>query len=455
MDMNKTKCAVLLAAAAALACAGEADNDTPRLRVGGDFRARQEKWDFIPIPTESPDVTRGGYNDSFRFRSRLWASYDLFDEATVNVRLAHMFYEVTAGPDAFEWPDELVLDNANIELRGLTGDGSKLVAGRQDIILGSGRLVLEGTALDASRTTYFDGIFLHQPMADGLSADIFAVYDKDEDPLAVGNVHRQVRGYSPAVDGRDEAGAGVFLNSGLCGGALPVSLYYIWKHETSARAADGAEIENADIHTIGLLTRPKLSRMLSGEIEFARQIDPASDDGIDAMLAYAGLFLDIDMQKMPASDSLYPKAVHTTRLGLDVTYLSGDDPDSRRNEAFNPIFSRYPMLSELVVYSYDTEGAANWNNLIYPRISATFGRNGHSLNLAGGPMFAEERNGAGGGRHRGELYTAQYNIPLLKGARNKFGKTDGHVRVEVFEPGDYYTSDRTSYYFRWEILVSF
>ena len=38
---------------------------------------------------------------------------------------------------------------------------------------------------------------------------LYAVYNKDEDDLAIGHVHRQLRGYSPAVDGRDEAGMGI------------------------------------------------------------------------------------------------------------------------------------------------------------------------------------------------------------------------------------------------------
>ena len=59
---------------------------------------------------------------------------------TANLRFTHMFYETIAGPESFKWPDELSLDNANLEFRDLTGEGSKLVVGRQDIFLGSGGL---------------------------------------------------------------------------------------------------------------------------------------------------------------------------------------------------------------------------------------------------------------------------------------------------------------------------
>ena len=442
--------------AAAVLAADAVEDEASSFRYGGDIRLRQELWDDIPIPTEEPIVTRNGYSNTYRLRSRVFAAYDFTDWMTANVRFTHMFYETIAGPESFKWPDELSLDNANLEFHNLTGEGSKLVIGRQDIFLGSGRLIFEGTALDAARTTFFDGILLHQPLSDDYSADLFAVYDKDEDELAIGHVHRQLRGYSPAVDGRDEAGAGVFLNGKLLDGALPGSLYYIWKHETSARAADGTEVENRDIHTAGLLLRPKFSNTLSGEFEYARQFDPADDDGIDATMAYAGVKsmygLKHDVPEAKRNDEFGKDA--QLGFGFDVTYLSGDDPDSTRNEAFNPIFSRYPFLSELMIYCFDTEGAGNWNNIIHPRFSVTARCRGE-LTLAAGPVFAEERNGAGGGRNRGWLYTAQGTFLLFSGFEGGRGKTTGLLLLEVLDPGDYYLSDRTAYFFRWQINVAF
>ncbi len=427
----------------------------PSFRYGGDIRLRQELWDDIPLPTETPLVTRNGFNNTYRLRSRAFAAYDFTDRATANVRFMHMFYDTVAGPESFKWPDELSLDTANLELHDLTGDGSKLVLGRQDILLGSGRLIFEGTALDAARSTFFDGLFLHQPLAENFSTDLFAVYDKDEDECVVGHVHRQLRGYSPSVDGRDEAGAGIFLNGSFFDGALPGSLYYVWKHETTARAADGSRIPNADIHTAGFLARPKFSQALSGEFEFARQFDPADADGIDATLTYAGLFLKWDELTMPSSAKGSLTAFPGLEFGLDCLYLSGDDPDTKRNEAFNPIFSRYPFISELMIYCFDTEGAGNWNNIIHPRATIKAKYEGHALALAAGPVYAEERNGAGGGRNRGVLYTTQWNFPLLSGSKSGCGKTDGCILAEILDPGDYYLSGRTAYFFRWQISVAF
>ena len=35
------------------------------------------------------------------------------------------------------------------------------------------------------------------------------------------------------------------------------------------------------------------------------------------------------------------------------------------------------------------------------------------------------------------------------------GALTGHLFLEVFEPGDYYASDRTAYFFRWQLNWAF
>ncbi len=446
--------------AATVLAADAVEEKSSPFRYGGDIRLRQELWDDIPLPTETPIVTRNGFNNTYRLRTRAFAAYDFADWATANVRFTHMFYETIAGPESFKWPDELSIDNANIEFRDLTGEGSKLVVGRQDIFLGSGRLVFEGTALDAARTTFFDGILLHQPTDENHSIDFFAVYDKDEDPLAIGNVHRQLRGYSPSVDGRDEAGVGIFLNFADPEGDYSASAYLIWKHETGAFAADGAHVENDDIFTFGFLGNMRVDRF-SFEAELAIQADqeefhhdfrhywdwdPGWDDWLQG-LAYVGIKYDAIEREGKKDSPLV--------IGIDCLYLSADDPDTKYDEAFNPVFSRYPFLSELMIYDFDTEGAGNWNNLVHPRVTALAKMAGHSLSLSAGPVFAQERNGAGGGHRRGNLYMAQYTFPLFSGFENGRGKTAGCLLAEILDPGDYYLSDHTAYFFRWQVVVTF
>ena len=186
-----------------------------------------------------------------------------------------------------------------------------------------------------------------------------------------------------------------------------------------------------------------------------QQFNPAEDDGIDATLAYAGLVFSATKQTAPSQPNDSAAPFPAVDFGLDCTYLSGDDPDTKRNEAFNPLFSRYPFLSELMIYCFDTEGAGNWNNIVHPRAKASLRHKGHDVTLSAGPVFAEERNGAGGGRERGWLYTAQYGFPLFGGFEGGRGKTTGLLLLEILDPGDYYLSDHTAYFFRWKISMAF
>ncbi len=423
--------------------AAPAEAAYPAFRYGGDIRLRQEIWDDIPLPTESPAIARGGYNNSYRLRSRLFGALDLSEHVTFNIRLVNEIHATPCGAKAYEWPDELIADFLNVEIRDFAGEKSRLVLGRQEFILGSGRLILDGTPLDGSRTSYVNGLLWRQPFDDDFSADLFAVYTPEEDDLAIGNVHRRLPGYSPAVAGRDEAAAGVFLNEKTADGAIAGSVYYIWKHETSARAADGTPIDNVDVHVLGLRVQPKFTETLAGDFEYAYEFDPADDEGIRASLAFAGL-------KWTGTSEYHPF------FGANIEYLSGDDPTTVRNEAFNPILCRAPLISELVIYSYDTEGAGNWNNLYYPYLTGGFkDEAGHWLTLTAGFLGAEEDNGAGGGHSRGWLYTAQYTFPIFAGFENGRGKTSGYLRFELFDPGDYYVSDDLAYFLRWQISVAF
>lgn len=416
--------------------------EKPIFRYGGDIRLRQEIWDEIPLPTDNPSIARNGYNNSYRLRTRLYGSINVLNNLNLNLRAVNELHETPSGAEAYDWPDELVFDLINLELKDFLGNGSKLVLGRQEFILGSGRLIMDGTPLDGSRTSYMNGLLLHKPLSEDLSADIFAVYTSDEDDLAIGNLHRKLPGYSPAVDGRDEAAAGLFINSRS--EKSKGSLYYIWKHETSAKKADGEKIDNADIHVIGAWIKPEFTDTISGEFEYAYEFDPNDENGIDASMAFAGLTYTHRWNHI------------STFFGINYEYLSGDDQTTDRNEAFNPILCRAPLISELVIYCYDSEGAGNWNNLHYPHLTMGFSEeSGHNLTLTFGYMGAEENNSVGKGYNRGWLYTAHYGFPLFKGTKNGMGKTSGYVRLEILDPGDYYTSDRTAYFLRWQVSVAF
>ena len=128
-----------------------------RFRAGGDLRLRQEGFDHVPIKAAEPAVTRGGHNDYFRIRPRLFAGVDFGEDVSLDARLCDEFRVRNTGQKSYEWPDELILDQLKLTLRDLFDGRVDLTLGRQDLALGSGRLFAEGTAKDGSRTGFFDG----------------------------------------------------------------------------------------------------------------------------------------------------------------------------------------------------------------------------------------------------------------------------------------------------------
>ncbi|MBU1910028.1 MAG: hypothetical protein KJ726_08275, partial [Verrucomicrobia bacterium] len=69
--------AVMLAAGPAWAAkAKKAKEEAPAaFRYGADLRLREEYFDNIPIIADPPGVTRGGENNYFRIRTRIWTEY--------------------------------------------------------------------------------------------------------------------------------------------------------------------------------------------------------------------------------------------------------------------------------------------------------------------------------------------------------------------------------------------
>ncbi len=406
-------------------------------RAGGDLRLRQEAFDDIPIRTAEPAVTRGGNNNYFRVRPRLFAGVDFGADVSLDARLCDEFRVRNTGQKSYEWPDELILDQLRLSLRNLLDGRVDLTLGRQDLALGSGRLFAEGTAKDGSRTGFFDGVRALVRVDEKRTLDLFGFYGRCENDLAVGHEHRDLTGLAPGWNGMDEATAGFFYDDRTLDG-LGWGAYYVWLHDTAWRTRAGDRVPHEDVHTLGARLLPRFSDEWSAELEAAWQL--SGSDGYDRRAGFA--FGGLKWEFLPGA-----------YVSANALWLSGDDPDTARREDFNVLFGRYPWISELLLYGFDGDGVGTWHNLSHAWLEAgcAWGESkAHRIRATVGPVFAPERDGAGGGRERGWLETVRYAFPLW----SEQGLT-GHLFLEVFEPGDYYVSDRTAYFFRWEINWAF
>lgn len=423
---------------------------------GFDLRLRQEVFNDIPIAADPPGVSRGGKNDYFRIRTRLWTRLDYRENISVVGRLANEFRHYnTPDSDAYDFPDEAVVDLLYLDIRALAGGRLDLRIGRQELIYGAGRVLLEGTPKDGSRTIYFDAVKAAVKLSEQTSVDLLGIYNQSDAHLLIDDQDRDITGYDSGYNDNVESGLGAYLRTRAMENA-PAEVYYLWKKESRWFDAAGERIPGRDLHTLGMRLLPRISESLSAEVEAAVQAGEI-DDGRDCegYMGYAGLSWAFTDAETDGGYTPYTKIAYYT--------LSGDDPDSGRDEGWNPLWARYPQFSELYIYAFDAERAGEWNNISYPHLEIGLRKNRMcGLAIQAGPLMALENTGPGAGHDRGAFASARWDFPLSSGLAGKIfglGETRdrlfGHLLAEVLDPGDYYRVDATAYFLRWEVTYLF
>jgi len=403
---------------------------------GGDIRLREVYFDNIPY--SNGGEARDGVNHFQRYRTRLWGEYHRNESFMVRARLVNEF-RTYLEPNNNSWNsvDEILIDNLFFDWKW---NDWTLRLGRQDLIYGTGKLILDGTAKDGSRTIYFDAVKLTYSGFADTTVDFLLMSTNAQDPLAMHSEDRDIIGFAGgnAYDG-SESGGGVYIKNKSIE-KLPFEAYYLVKtHEQ-----DVAFLNNNDRHTIGARFMPVFGTHLNGNLEAAYQFG----NDISAFMIDAKAVLQIE-----------PLAALKARMGLGWYYLSGDDPETSKDEGWNPLWARWPQCSELYVYAYDTDGAGRWSNLNMPYIDFSISPiKKLRINLMLGYMWAPEDNGAGGGNDRGLLITCKNSFTLKEKLFTSKDKLSGHILFEFLEPGNYYTDDQqdhTALFLRAELSYSF
>lgn len=415
-----------------------------KLKLGGDIRLRNTYFDDIPYSIGRE--ARGGQNHFQRYRTRLWAKYEATDHLNLDVRVVNEFRTwITPNSQAFEFPDEVVFDNLSVEWK--TSDLS-LKVGRQDMIYGTGKLILDGTPKDGSRTIYFNAIKASYTGIQNTTIDFLGMYTPAEDELAMNTEDRDLVGKGSSSYGGDEVGGGIYLKNRSYQ-AFPFEAYYLVKTDEQTWARPGATpgsgiIHNAEnVHTIGTRLMPKFSDALSGNLEMAYQFgDDISAYMIDGLVSWM----------VPSMEK------YKTKLGLGWYYVSGDDPATSDEEGWNPLWARWPQYSELFVYSFDVDGVGYWSNVSMPHVDFSISPfKFYQADFLLGYMMAPEKD-TGLGSERGILFTWWNKFTLKEKLFTNADKLSGHILMEVFEPGDYYTSNLkgdTACFFRVDLTYSF
>jgi hypothetical protein len=319
-----------------------------------------------------------------------------------------------------------------------------LTVGRQNLNFGEGFVVLEGTPLDGSRATYFNAVKYDWNLNKDNTISLFGLYMPLTDDLPVINGNDIDAAF--LVNGtwglteQKENGFGLYYTGKLSWGNIQA--YYIRKNYLSPNKAIG-QIDS-DVNTVGGRINKAFSKELSFTFEGAYQFGKYGDFNKNAYGGY--LYLDYK----PTWNKVYLPKTFT----IGSICLSGDDPGTKDNEGWDPIFSRWPKWSDSYVYTLVKESkVAYWSNMVSiyssvkfiidEQVSFSFDYH-HLLALQTGTATSFL---SGNGHVRGDLFIAKMLLEI-----NKY--LSGHFIFEHFLPGNYYVGTADSANFaRFEMTV--
>ena len=402
-----------------------------------------------------PGTGPGNWNNYHwqRYRSRWSTKWAIDEDIDFNTRLVWEFWGHVAPDESFD-PffneksydfDEAIFDHMNIQIRNAFDMPLTLTVGRQDIILGTGWLVLDGSPADGSRTIYFDAFRATYDLTETSKMDLIYIqqYD-DEDKWLKPFNHGAVENRRHTTQLSDERAVIAYWHNKL-NDAHNNELYYIYKNE---EASDwGAKYKgrgyDADIHTIGTRFFGKLDDNWSYTGEIAKQWGDRDGDSLQAL----------------GGNSKMTYAFHNdskNEIHFGYEYMSGDDPDTdSRDEQFDPLWGDWPQSQrggDLQSYLWTFEGelgqvtnlhrfgvghsfkpAKDWTLLTdYNALWAdenTFGEVG-STGPGGGLNYS------GSGSFRGHMLTGLLTYQCCKNFRTQF-------LLDYFIPGGYYDDPST------------
>jgi hypothetical protein len=397
--------------------------------VGADMRIRLEGYDRS---VQDPEAHSSDWADSkyLRIRTRVWMGVTS-DWMKLNLRLVNRSQYFTSrpgpnnyGPATWEFPDEAILDLANVQFPNIADSDWTVTIGRQEFALGNGMVLLEGTPLDQGRTVYFDGITAVWTGTEKDILKLFAFYNKYKDQFCfINDQDRPLRRGDIFVAGADW--------THTFDTWLKTEAYYFGA-DVDDDTSDTPGDNDAEIHTAGARVFGSPHKQVDYSLEVAQEFGERDPEGCS----------DVDLTGMMVDARLTLKAPEGTRFSpsvlLEYTYFSGDDPDSADEfEGWDPLLDSYPIYREELL---PVMLRSNWTNLHQYRIQGNLAVNKcWSVSAAYAYLRADEGDlacnaGGGSGDTFGHLVSAFVDykpLPWLSFA----------LEVAEFFPGNYWADN--------------
>ena len=418
-------------------------NPTPWLEMGADARFREHagyNWTGL----DNDQVYNGKSDNNWhwqRYRLRWWTKAKLDEDNDINTRMTWEFrtYDLPPSKDQSTDFDEIIIDNLNWTSRNIFDSSATLILGRQDIKLGEGWLVADGTPVDGSRTFYFDAARVSYDLREKTKLDLIYV---DQHPNSDWFL-KPINDRNKYVTQQQEHGAILYLTDKTF---EPTQFegYFIYKNDnpvdTPARNFSSGSISKfsrkAEIFTFGGAVSGAISSnwnyRVEGAIQGGSAAGPASSNiGTTEQLRAFGQKSNLEYCFKDPKDN----KVHVT-----YEYLSGDDPGTTRVESFSPLWGEWPQWSELYqpyITSLEDNQVSNLHRVAFghkfkPNTKWEIMTDYHLL-WADQNTYRGTSKFTNSGNFRGHLLTcwARYNF-------TKHFK--GNLVGEYFLPGSYYAS---------------
>lgn len=382
------------------------------LSIGADIRVRGVVLANKDLNDNAPD------NTTFvRHRTRLWLKTDLEDGVSAYIRLTaepRWGHGCDSLPGSF---NDVLIDNSYMVVNDIFGSPFALKIGRQDIMLGDGFLVMDGTFCDGSRTGYFDAI------------RFTGVFGNNTLDILMAKTEEGVQ----SEDADDNDLYGVYLtNKSMENHQIEAYLLHkIARDETISIGANTFTGLDLKPMVIGVRSTGKIVENLTYTAEVAKQFGSIETNVAgEADVDYDGLGGHASLTySMPEASSL--------KITGGVTYLSGVD-DSDDYTGWDGFYGEYARYGMLMAYLRDADNDPGYyNNMMIAELRASV-KPMPKVTTKAVLLFVtaieDELSQVAGEKDRGTCPQLTVNY--------EFSETlTGQLHGEMFMPGDYYGID--------------
>ena len=398
---------------------------TDWLELGGDLRLRAEYDNARKLDNSAVDHERFALP---RYRLRTSAKIKFNNYFDFNARLITepRYYIKPTSMDPQFVRNELLFDVFNLTWRNVFDMPLTIVAGRQEIKLGTGWLISDGTALDGSRSGFFDALrFTYN----------FEAWDTTMDFAWIQNYADSAKYLKPFNDRdgkedndlaeQDEQGAILYFAKKI-GKDEGIDWYLIYKHDSDRKTSKGSE---GEIYTPGIRKYGRLNENWQYDTEFAPQFGHKNGQSLGAFGTNNQLIYSFNDE-------------HKNKLFFGYEYLSGNDQPDKN---FDRGWSRVDSWSVLYQGNLDGIDGRSYDNSNLHRIYTDWETNlteKLSMRCGYNLLFADDntyKGGTGGmsesGNFRGQLAKATLKYKASKAFEHR-------LECEAFFPGDFYTNDK-------------